>query len=76
MCQIKSLIDKVKEAMVKCNADLENCVKEKDEALKQVGNMLHDDVPVSNDEVRLEICGLIQFIPLCSYMELSQNTIL
>ena len=45
------MIGKVEEAMTKCNEDRLVCEKDREEALKEIGNIVHDDVPVHDDEV-------------------------
>lgn len=48
--QIKALIKKIEENIKQCNVDREEAEKERNAALSEVGNMLHESVPVSNDE--------------------------
>ncbi len=47
--QVSLLID---EAVVQCEEDAKKREFERNEALKEIGNLLHDSVIVSNDEVR------------------------
>lgn len=48
--QIKKIRGLMDEEMSKCNEDLAQYEKERNEALKEVSNWLHESVPVSNDE--------------------------
>jgi len=48
--QIKKVRVLIDEAVVKNDNDLLQCEKERNAALREVGNHLHESVPVSNDE--------------------------
>lgn len=48
--QIKAIRGLIDDAMVKNDQDLAKTESERNSALREVGNHLHDSVPVSNDE--------------------------
>ena len=41
------------ESIKRCNEERVQCEAERTDALKEIGNILHESVPVSNDEVGL-----------------------
>jgi seryl-tRNA synthetase len=48
---VRALID---EAIQQNDLDLQQTEKERNGALREIGNHLHDSVPVSNDEVSID----------------------
>ena len=56
MKQIKKLITLVDAAQKQNNDNRIQTEAERHEAIKEIGNILHDSVPVSNDEVSVSIC--------------------
>ena len=50
--QLKKLSKKIDEEIKKCEEDVKQLETERSEALKEIGNMLHESVIVSADEVR------------------------
>uniref|UniRef100_T1JGF7 serine--tRNA ligase n=1 Tax=Strigamia maritima TaxID=126957 RepID=T1JGF7_STRMM len=50
ICQIKNLSQVMVKEMTRCNDQLEVEEKERNRSLKEIGNMLHSSVPVSQDE--------------------------
>lgn len=48
--QLKSLRSQVEAQVVELNKQMEECERLRDEVLKEVGNLIHQDVPISNDE--------------------------
>ncbi|XP_013786535.1 serine--tRNA ligase, cytoplasmic-like [Limulus polyphemus] len=53
--QIKKIRALMDEEMVKCSEELTRLEKERNETLKEIGNWLHDSVPISNDEEENEL---------------------
>ncbi|XP_076313605.1 seryl-tRNA synthetase isoform X2 [Tachypleus tridentatus] len=53
--QIKRIRTLMDEEMVKCGEELTRLEKERNETLKEVGNWIHDSVPISNDEEENEV---------------------
>jgi seryl-tRNA synthetase len=49
--QLKKVRVLVDEAVEQNDLDLQRTEKERNNALREIGNHLHDSVPVSNDEV-------------------------
>ena len=52
MTQIKKVRALIDEGIVKCNKEVELVEHLRSDKLFQVGNILHESVPISNDEVR------------------------
>ena len=50
--QIKKVRALIDEGIVKCNKEVELVEHLRSDKLFQVGNILHESVPISNDEVR------------------------
>lgn len=48
--QLKGLRAQVEAQVVILNKQMEECDRQRDEVLKEIGNLIHPDVPVSNDE--------------------------
>jgi seryl-tRNA synthetase len=51
--QLKKLRVLIDEAIQQNGLDLQQTEKERNSALREIGNHLHDSVPVSNDEVSI-----------------------
>lgn len=51
MSQIKKLRLLIDDAILKCDTDLLKLETERFENLREIGNLLHPSVPISNDEV-------------------------
>ena len=51
MSQIKKLRLLIDEAILKCDAERVKLEAERFENLREIGNLLHPSVPISNDEV-------------------------
>lgn len=49
--QIKNIRTLIDENLAKCNEEVVNVEQLRNEKLFEVGNLLHESVPVSNDEV-------------------------
>lgn len=49
--QIREVLKLIEANMAQCNESRVQTEAERGEALKEIGNMLHESVPVSNDEV-------------------------
>lgn len=49
--QIKKIRTVIDERMAQCNAERADLEKERDEALREIGNMIHESCIVSADEV-------------------------
>lgn len=52
--QVRLLID---EAILKCDAERVRLEAERFESLREIGNLLHPSVPISNDEVGTRVCS-------------------
>jgi len=50
IAQIKCLKKKLDEETVQTNLKMENLEKDRNENLKKIGNLLHDSVPISDNE--------------------------
>lgn len=61
---MKKLVD---EAMAQNNEELTKTENDRDTILKEIGNIVHDDVPVSNDEVG--------FLTVCHYLKKKKELI-
>lgn len=48
--QLKELRAQVEDQIIKVNKQIEECEHNRDEVLREIGNLIHSDVPVSNDE--------------------------
>jgi seryl-tRNA synthetase len=55
--QLKKLRVLIDEAIQQNDLDLQKTEKERNNALREIGNHLHDSVPVSNDEVSVSWVG-------------------
>ena len=55
MLQIKKLQTLIEEYNQKCTARIKECEAERHLYLTQIGNILHPSVPISNNEVMLEM---------------------
>lgn len=53
--QIKKIRQLMDEEIVKCNDELTQQESERNNTLKEIGNMLHESVPVSHDEAENEV---------------------
>jgi seryl-tRNA synthetase len=51
--QLKKVRVLIDEAVEQNDLDLQKTEKERNNALREIGNHLHDSVPVSNDEVSI-----------------------
>ena len=49
--QIREVLKLIESNMARCNDERLQAETDRSEALKEIGNMLHESVPVSNDEV-------------------------
>lgn len=54
MSQIKKVRLLIDEAILKCDAERIRLEAERFESLREIGNLLHPSVPISNDEVGME----------------------
>ena len=54
MSQIKKVRLLIDEAILKCDAERVRLEAERFESLREIGNLLHPSVPISNDEVGME----------------------
>lgn len=48
--QLKSMRSQVEQQFIEVNKELEECERKRDEVLREIGNLIHQDVPISNDE--------------------------
>lgn len=48
--QLKDLRAQVEEQVISLNKQMEECELKRDEVLREIGNLVHSDVPISNDE--------------------------
>ncbi|XP_065845207.1 serine--tRNA ligase, cytoplasmic-like [Oscarella lobularis] len=48
--QIKKVGDLIEEAQTKCEEDRIDCEKKRNDVVKTIGNLVHDSVPISDDE--------------------------
>lgn len=48
--QLKSFRGQVEAQVVELNRQLEECERNRDSVLREIGNLIHPDVPISNDE--------------------------
>lgn len=48
--QLKGMRSQVESQVVELNKQMEECERNRDEALREIGNLIHQDVPISNDE--------------------------
>lgn len=48
--QLKNFRSQVEAQVIEINKLMEECERNRDEVLKEVGNLIHPDVPISNDE--------------------------
>lgn len=48
--QLKSLRAQVEEQVLVVNKQMEECENQRDQVLREIGNLIHSDVPISNDE--------------------------
>lgn len=48
--QLKVLRSRVEAQVVELNKQMEECERNRDEVLREIGNLIHQDVPISNDE--------------------------
>jgi hypothetical protein len=55
VAQLKEVRVLIDEAVQRNDVDLQQTEKERNNALREIGNHLHDSVPVSNDEVRIDL---------------------
>lgn len=55
--QLKKVRVLIDEAIQQNDLDLQKTEKERNNALREIGNHLHDSVPVSNDEVSVSWVG-------------------
>jgi len=55
--QLKKVRVLIDEAVQQNDLDLQKTEKERNNALREIGNHLHDSVPVSNDEVSISWVG-------------------
>jgi len=55
--QLKNVRVLIDEAVQQNDLDLQKIEKERNNALREIGNHLHDSVPVSNDEVSVTWVG-------------------
>lgn len=53
VAQLKKVRVLIDDAIQQNDADLQQTEKERNNALREIGNHLHDSVPVSNDEVSI-----------------------
>lgn len=51
MSQLKRVRVLIDEAVTKCDDDRVKCETSRNESLKEIGNVLHESVPISDDEV-------------------------
>ncbi len=51
VCQIKELVKAIDAAILQNGEDREKTEQERSDALKEIGNMLHETCVISNDEV-------------------------
>ena len=58
MTQLKRVRVLIDEAIAKCDQDRIECESKRSESLREIGNFLHESVPISNDEVRRTLCWL------------------
>lgn len=54
MTQLRKLSTLADDGMKQCQEDCHQTELQRFEAIKEIGNLVHDSVPVSNDEVKLE----------------------
>jgi hypothetical protein len=59
VAQLKEVRVLIDEAVQRNDVDLQQTEKERNNALREIGNHLHDSVPVSNDEVSIDLCYCI-----------------
>jgi len=48
--QLKNLRTQVEAQVISLNKQMEECESSRDEVLREIGNLVHSDVPISNDE--------------------------
>lgn len=60
--QIKAIRSLIDDAMLKNDQELAKTENERNSALREVGNHLHESVPVSNDEDENKVC-------ICSFLK-------
>ena len=58
MSQIKKVRLLIDEAILECDAERVRLEAERFESLREIGNLLHPSVPISNDEVGTAPCAL------------------
>jgi seryl-tRNA synthetase len=59
VAQLKEVRVLIDEAIQQNDVDLQQTEKERNNALREIGNHLHDSVPVSNDEVSVDLHNCI-----------------
>jgi seryl-tRNA synthetase len=59
VAQLKEVRVLIDEAIQQNVVDLQQTEKERNNDLREIGNHLHDSVPVSNDEVSIDLCYFI-----------------
>lgn len=55
IAQLKKVCVLIDDAVQQNDVDLQQMEKERNNALREIGNLLHESVPVSNDEVSIEL---------------------
>lgn len=62
MLQLKRLSSLIDERMKQCNEDRSKCEVERTAALVEIGNLLHESVVISDNEVYIWLCCIISFL--------------
>ena len=59
MTQIKKVRAKIEEQVISCNEELQKLDEFRSFNLREIGNLIHDSVPISNDEVSAFLPSII-----------------